>query len=244
MRAFKDITGQRFNRLVALEPTSIRDHTSIVWKFQCDCGNIHFSRPYSVTTGKIKSCGCYKSELIENSFKDVTGQRFGRLVAVKYLDKNKGYALWSCHCDCGNETIVRIYDLLRGNTRSCGCLARDVHTLPSGEASFRRLLKDYKLGAKTRNISFELTDEQFRDLTSQSCYYCEVDPFRESGRGDKKFINGFYVHNGIDRIDNSVGYVFENCVPCCKVCNQAKNNMSLPEFLEWIERVHSHMIRE
>jgi hypothetical protein len=59
--------------------------------------------------------------------KDISGQRFGRLLVVSFVDtikQSKGRAArWQCACDCGGQTIV-VGSLLRnGNTRSCGCLA-------------------------------------------------------------------------------------------------------------------------
>ena len=61
---------------------------------------------------------------------DITGQRFGYLVALKLIPKeertwsNKERA-WLCKCDCGNEVIVRQRNLLSSRpTRSCGCLRK------------------------------------------------------------------------------------------------------------------------
>ena len=48
---------------------------------------------------------------------DLTGQRFGRLIAVEYV----GNSRWRCKCDCGNGTIVLSGNLIRGHTTSCGC---------------------------------------------------------------------------------------------------------------------------
>ena len=60
--------------------------------------------------------------------KDLTGQRFGRQVAIKPVGINKyrNY-LWLCKCDCGNEHIVASGKLVQGKSRSCGCLANDMH---------------------------------------------------------------------------------------------------------------------
>lgn len=49
---------------------------------------------------------------------DITGQRFGNLVALDYVSRSK----WLCRCDCGKETIVFLANLLRSNTKSCGCM--------------------------------------------------------------------------------------------------------------------------
>lgn len=52
--------------------------------------------------------------------RDVIGHRFGRLVAIRYVDDSRNHAIWKC--DCGNEKRVYIYSVLNGDTRSCGCL--------------------------------------------------------------------------------------------------------------------------
>lgn len=57
--------------------------------------------------------------------KDLTGQRFGKLVAIKPLDEKQNNKLvWLCKCDCGNETNVIGTKLTSGNTKSCGCLKK------------------------------------------------------------------------------------------------------------------------
>jgi len=57
-----------------------------------------------------------------HGIKDITGKRFGRLVAIQPEEKRKhSYAVWVCKCDCGNLTSVTSGNLSSGNTRSCGC---------------------------------------------------------------------------------------------------------------------------
>jgi hypothetical protein len=62
-------------------------------------------------------------------FIDLTGMRFGRLVALELIGKSKGqtreYAQWECRCDCGKTTIVLGMYLRAGKTKSCGCFQRD-----------------------------------------------------------------------------------------------------------------------
>jgi hypothetical protein len=55
---------------------------------------------------------------------DLSGQRFGRLVAKTKRRDSRRY-VWHCVCDCGNETNVRVDQLSRGVTKSCGCLQRE-----------------------------------------------------------------------------------------------------------------------
>ena len=57
---------------------------------------------------------------------DITGRRFGRLVAVRPLGKGGSFQLqWLCRCDCGNMVTVCKKNLMSGNTKSCGCYRRD-----------------------------------------------------------------------------------------------------------------------
>ena len=65
----------------------------------------------------------------QNKIKDITGQRFGKLVAIKMVQKNSNiksrHAVWLCKCDCGNEAIIDGVRLRNGKTRSCGCYAKE-----------------------------------------------------------------------------------------------------------------------
>lgn len=60
--------------------------------------------------------------------KDITGQRFGRLTAIRRTGKDKfSHSIWLCECDCGNFTQVVIGSLTTGKTRSCGCFDHEAH---------------------------------------------------------------------------------------------------------------------
>lgn len=64
--------------------------------------------------------------------KDIAGQRFGRLTAIcpsseKYYPPNsRPMLIWFCKCDCGNYVNVLATNLFNGNTKSCGCLSKEV----------------------------------------------------------------------------------------------------------------------
>lgn len=55
------LVGKRFGKLIVLEETDLRKGTNIIWKCQCDCGNIHYTTTNSLNKGDTKSCGCIKS---------------------------------------------------------------------------------------------------------------------------------------------------------------------------------------
>jgi hypothetical protein len=113
--------------------------------------------------------------------------------------------------------------------------------LPEGESSFNYLYSYYTRNAFRRNLEFSLTKEEFRILTQKSCFYCNKPPAmkvkRDSGNGGKT--NGAYSHNGVDRLNSSVGYMPNNCVPCCKICNRAKCKLSVEEYMDWINGVRN-----
>ncbi|MBQ0037232.1 MAG: hypothetical protein KBS74_01020 [Clostridiales bacterium] len=123
-RKRKDISGMRSGMVVAIEPTDVMRRTSILWRCRCDCGKEFLTEAYKISSGIIQSCGCQRGV---SNIKDLAGQRFGKLVAIKRLDEKIGsnYA-WLCKCDCGKETKVGTHALLSGGTKSCGCTTREI----------------------------------------------------------------------------------------------------------------------
>jgi 5-methylcytosine-specific restriction endonuclease McrA len=103
--------------------------------------------------------------------------------------------------------------------------------LAHGESSFKAVLKTAIHNAVTRGYSWELTIDEFRKLSLSSCAYCGAPP-SNSGKHSVRS-NGRFRYSGLDRVDNTVGYTLANVVPCCKTCNQAKNNLTLAAFHEW-----------
>ena len=119
----KDLTGQRFGRLVCLEPSSQRDKQGgTQWLCQCDCGKQCLAATHQLLCGYKKSCGC----LSHPPLKDYVGKRFGMLTVLEYAGKRDGMHRWRCLCDCGNETIVGQTLLQGGRTKSCGCLQNSI----------------------------------------------------------------------------------------------------------------------
>lgn len=60
------------------------------------------------------------------AFKDITGQRFGRLIALRAIHNTKSNVRWVCQCDCGKQSITTQYKLSSGHTQSCGCLNYEI----------------------------------------------------------------------------------------------------------------------
>ncbi len=172
--------------------------------------------------------------------------KFTRLTVIKrdYSDpRNKKQPMWLCRCDCGIEKLVAGYKLRSGSTKSCNCyrntlLAKE-RRFGSGYANMRELFRCYKKSAKKRNYKFELEESYFQKLTKENCFYCGKEPMQVK---NNKECFGKYIYNGIDRIDNAKGYTIDNVVACCKICNSAKNNMTMVKFKQWIKDIYSKTV--
>lgn len=165
--------------------------------------------------------------------KNLKTLKYGRLTVLSDTNKRTkfGSVIWNCVCDCGNYCEVDASNLGKG-TNSCGCYKKEYkrkNKLNESEASLNGLYYEYIRNAKRRKKEFELTKEQFKNITSESCYYCNKPP---SKIFYKEGCNGEYVYNGIDRRDNTKGYILSNVVSCCYKCNTIKGeHLSEDEML-------------
>ena len=175
---------------------------------------------------------------------DLTNKIFGNwlvlgLAETPYIG-NKRY--WICKCKCGKVKNIQQYSLTRTqqSSKSCGCWKVEhmgnLNQLEAGLAGKRRLIHSYKKGAKARNLSFELSFEEFIELVQKNCHYCGIVP-SNSTKTLTHHSSTEFIYNGIDRKDNKLGYTKENSLPCCKQCNYAKFRFSYQEFLNYIERL-------
>ena len=119
----KELAGQQFGRLTAIERTGEKKGTSFVWLCRCECGREARVSSSSLLSGKTRSCGCLSDESKRSAYRDIAGLRFGRLEAVEPVKKRSGGSvMWKCRCDCGQEKEYPIKTLLDGKALSCGCL--------------------------------------------------------------------------------------------------------------------------
>jgi len=143
--------------------------------------------------------------------KDLTGQRFGRLVVLYEAGRRNGRITWKCQCDCGNEIIIRSNDLnYSKGTKSCGCLQKEITKE-----------KHTKHGQSTgKRTSVYRT---WRSMITR-CYNPNHKYYKHyGGRGIKVYrswwnFNKFYQDMGdkpegatLERIDNNKGYYPSNC---------------------------------
>lgn len=147
----------------------------------------------------------------------------------------KNGILWKVRCECGAERNKVTFDLISGRAKSCGCSSASfiAKSKIKPGAALNWVFRSYKQNSKRRNIIFDLDKNFFSELTRKICFYCGRTPYLSH----KARSGEIYYYNGIDRVDNSLGYIPSNVVSCCSVCNRAKDRMGLEEFLVWIKAV-------
>lgn len=185
---------------------------------------------------------------------------FGRLTVIAEGVKITQHNYWLCQCSCGNISNVRASYLRSGKTSSCGCLKAEIlrknssHLNPK-KASFQELWRDYTSGAKRNNRIFDLPATFCHLLFQQNCFYCGVEPSKQKSlyiladgspsaysqqirhkteEWKTRVAESLYSYNGIDRIDNEIGYVLGNCITSCLICNRAKGTKTFEEYTSWL----------
>lgn len=122
-----DLVGLTFNHLTVIKKSEDKNGKNY-WLCKCSCGNEKHVRQDHLIQEKIKSCGCLRN--VKKPKVDLTGKRFGRLLAVSPTSERKhGHTVWLCECDCGNTHQVESVYLTSGQTKSCGCLKRNIENV-------------------------------------------------------------------------------------------------------------------
>ena len=123
-----NLIGQKFGRWTVIDESDKRGKNGgRYWLCKCDCGTIKEVTQDSLRGGKSTSCGCQgREKLGKLHFKDLTGQRFGRLTVIERSDRKGDNAFWVCKCDCGNTKTIKSGSLIGGKTTSCGCYSKEI----------------------------------------------------------------------------------------------------------------------
>lgn len=192
----------------------------------------------------------YNSGKNHPKFLDLTGKRIGQLVMIDYIfaksKKDTNRWVWECQCDCGNKCYVRTTRLTKDNPQSSCKVCSDnrwakIRILDSFLSLRRRIYRTYQRGAKNRNYEFNLTFEQVDSIIQQNCHYCNEEPVENKGDQVYTYGQGVFKRNGIDRLNNNLGYTLNNVVPCCDKCNTAKMDISENDFYKWIQKVYYNL---
>ncbi|MCI8418586.1 MAG: AP2 domain-containing protein [Lachnospiraceae bacterium] len=114
--------GTRVGLLTVEEATEQRKAGYTVWRCRCACGGEILLDTRCLQRGTVRDCGC--QTVVKPGQRDISGMRFGRLVAVSPTRERgaSGSTVWLCQCDCGKEVKAELGQLTWGYKKSCGCL--------------------------------------------------------------------------------------------------------------------------
>lgn len=173
--------------------------------------------------------------MFEKMTRDLTGQTFGYLTALKIVGKDASYNLWRCKCKCGNYVNVQSGNLLSGNTTSCGC-----RHISYGEEKIREMLD-------MENIKYLYNKGYFKDLISEGNLPLRYDfilineansPYRliefDGPQHDKPydFFGGeqkFYKQKINDEKKNR--YALSHNIPLVRIPYSKRDSMTLDDLL-------------
>lgn len=240
----KDLTGKKFGKLtvVKLAPERLSDNR-ITWTCKCDCGNSIDRTSHYLNDNRIAthSCGCAQG--LKRRIKVKPGTIKGKLTVVSdapdiVTPNGDRHSALKCKCNCGKEAVVHSAAFRRNKHMSCGN-AVCKRQISDEDMLTNKKYKDYKHGAKKRNYSFNLTKDEVKKLILDNCHYCGCEP--ANIYKNSKEDNTEYKYNGIDRVDNDLGYDVDNVVSCCGKCNVMKMTLNKDEFVNHLKKIVSNL---
>lgn len=179
---------------------------------------------------------------------DLTGKRYGKLTVISFSCfkkieyRNGRTPFFLCKCDCGNKKECNSYQLINGNTKSCGCIH---HQLGERNSKWRgigeisgRFWTVIKANAKVRNIPVEISHKDIWNLFLNQNRKCAISGVNISLGEDT--VNKVNRTASLDRKDPRYGYVNGNVQWVHKDVNFMKQDFTQEEFLEWCRKIVTH----
>lgn len=259
----QDLTGRRFNHLVAIKPGLDKVYPSgqkrKTWLCLCDCQKNIDEENQTLTAiptimllnGKAKTCGCRQFIKNKNEI-DWTNHQFGKLKAVCKVPKPENLtikgAYWKCECECGNIVIIRSADITRQVQLSCGKCSTNTFDL-SG---------DIGIGITTKGERFYFDKEDYDLINKYSWSKTEAGYIMAWDGNKQQFI---YLHRLVTGLIDDKEYVVDhmnhntvdNQKENLRICTHreniinsklSKNNKTgvvgisyRPDFSKWIARI-------
>jgi hypothetical protein len=230
-------------------------HFCMLHKWRCVCGKYIYATPEAMgLVGPKANCGCCPEHMPatpkHTNTDFLVGTKVGKVRITHRWGSTRNAVYWLGVCDCGNHIIIsRVNRRTRKTEINCGCEPKvRAKQLSEGEAGLKNLYKQYRAGATDRNYDFTISLEQFKTLTSSNCAYCGASPSRKksyTGARRVKYTatNSYaeYLFNGLDRVNNDIGYIEGNVVPCCHQCNLAKHQHTVEDFIAWVLRAAAYI---
>ena len=212
-----DMTGKRFGKLTvvrrAKDRQTKRGDGIVMWECLCDCGNTIVTTRQELIKGHKNDCGCSRD------YHDIVGKRFGRLV-VKRIIPGKVFSSnihAECQCDCGKITHPTAVSLIKGEIKSCGCLALEKMT----ESKIKHDMSGSRLYNRWKTMNQRCSNPNNSSYPNYGGRGITVCDEWKGGHGFENFARWAYENGydetkdrneqSIDRIDVNGNYCPENC---------------------------------
>ena len=167
---------------------------------------------------------------------DLTGKKFGRLTVLKEVGHPKpGQYLWECECSCSNHThiIVDGHKLKNGNTKSCGCLHRELLQKRNKENAIHHIENEriYRIWRGMKERCYNKSHKKFEYYGGKGIKICQqwLDSYETFEKWSLN--NGYNDDLTIERKDNSLDYCPENC--CWATWTEQQNHKSNNKYLTY-----------
>lgn len=131
-KEYEDLVGKQFEKLKVIKRLENSSDRRRVYLCQCECGNFTKVKARYLNCGDTRSCGCYKDfgEYKEQNQKEAykkVGEKHGKLTIID-IKKDKHVNVYNmvCECECGNIVERKYSNILKIQTPSCGCYAKEM----------------------------------------------------------------------------------------------------------------------
>lgn len=214
MGRIKDLMGNRYGKLTVISRGENDKSHRCTWNCRCDCGNEINIKSANLLHGQV-SCGCIR-------ITSLVGKKYGRLRVTEQAENvraksGRTHVMYLCKCDCGTRVLVKAENLRSGNTKSCGCLEKDINK----EKSTKHGLKGtriYNVWQGMKQRCYNPNETEYGNYGGRGITVCKewlgehgVENFAEWAYSTGYDENAEHGECTIDRIDNDKGYSPDNC---------------------------------
>lgn len=211
----------------------------------------YYSEVECITCGYLKQI--YKNDIrhmreckmcnIQKHRTDFIGFENEFYKVINFSHEKRRKLFYTVLCKRCNSIVTMRKDAIT-DVNKCSCInCKSNGIKPSMKSPLNVYMYYYMHGAKSRNLEWTLESEEFFHLIKQNCFYCGEPPILLQSLKRYVKVKDTVLVNGIDRKDSIKGYTLENCVPCCKICNQMKMSLDNLEFINHALKIVNHSVK-